>query len=199
MAMYFMLKSPCCAYTWCRLSGRCRLAHHSGKQLQKHQAAHVQQQDGLWQQVLLDGLLDHYSCHSSTKCSVCGEKCNASIQYAPALVQNIMCKLLCLSKASSSEVLSRFGGRLSLHFSATTAEQTGQFAAWLARHGSLVGQLQLSIDRWQELPLFAPSAPVLIANHLNIAAARRTLPTSAQSLITCPVLQYSVPWPGSAA
>lgn len=72
--------------------------------------------------MLLDELLDHDSCNSSTTCSASGQIRKNSSPYASALAQNVICKLLCLSQASSSEVLARFGGRLSLHFAATSDE-----------------------------------------------------------------------------
>jgi hypothetical protein len=58
-----------------------------------------------------------------------------------------------------------------VQFTPTSVEQAQQFAAWLARHGSLIGQLHLCDGKWQDIPAFEPCAPILVASAIRAAAA----------------------------
>jgi hypothetical protein len=132
----------------------------------KHPAADIQQQQGLWQQVLLDKLLEDDTVNS---CSTHSDSDSAD------QAQLVVCKLLSVSKASSNELAERLSGRLPVQFTPTSVEQAEQFAAWLARHGALMGQLHLRSGKWQDTPAFEPCAPILVASALKAAAARSGL------------------------
>jgi hypothetical protein len=104
---------------------------------------------------------------------------STSSSSSSSIDQQAVCKLLCCSKAISSDVHAECSGQLSALYCARSLQQSQWFAAWLARNARLLQQLQLSFhNQWQNGAVgsaFSASVPVAIAGALNIAAVRGSL------------------------
>jgi hypothetical protein len=129
-------------------------------------------QGGVWQQLVLPALVQDYSSKATN---------SSSIVSSSNIDQEAVCKLLCCSKAISSDLHAECSGQLSAVFCARSLQQSQWFAAWLARNAHLLQQLQLSFSKqWQNGRMavggaFSAGVPVAIAGALNVAAVRDSL------------------------
>jgi hypothetical protein len=125
---------------------------------------------GIWEQVVVPALVQDYSSTGTN---------STSITNSTSYNQQAVCKLLCCSKAISSDVHAECRGQLSALYCARSLQQSQGFAAWLARNAGLLQQLQLRFHkRWQSGAVggaFSAGVPVAIAGALNIAAIRGSL------------------------